>query len=308
MAEYSAIYEDAIDRITSVYNSCSKSEQKLLMDILNEMSTTGYSYTLERVWLSDFKEIPVGIDQFICDPHYMGQVNRNGNAIYPYWRQFFRNIFNSGNAYNTIVLTGSTRVGKTSSSIVVAAYMLYKLMLYRNPHEYFQKKEVSRFTIAFANLTKELAMSVAYREYNDTLRDCPWFMEHGRVSASDRNFYYIPEGDKIEIIPASDAAMLLGKQLWCLKGDTEIITSKGIQPIQFVSDQTLHVLQYDYHRKEYCYAEAQIRLTKYVTETIKIELEDGSIIEGTPDHRIMLSDGSYKRLDELTEEDDVLEV
>ena len=49
-------------------------------------------------------------------------------------------------------------------------------------------------------------------------------------------------------------------------------------------------------------------LTKYVQETIKIELEDGSIIEGTPDHKIMLSDGSYKRLDELTEDDDILEV
>ncbi len=308
MPEYSAIYETAIDRIKSVYSTCSASEQKLLLQILQEMSDKGYSVTLENVWLADFKEVPVGIDQFICDPYYMGQVNRNGDAIYPYWRQFFRNIFNAGNKYNAIVLTGSTRVGKTSSSIVVAAYMLYKLMLYRDPHKYFQKKEVSRFTIAFANLTKELAMSVAYREFNDTLRECPWFMDRGSVSASDRNFYYIPEGNKIEIIPASDSAMLLGKQLWCLVGETRIMTSEGTKQIQELDGQTLNILQYVSHQKNCQYVQASVMLTKYATETVVIELEDGSIIEGSPEHLIMLSTGEYKRLDELTEDDDILEV
>ena len=302
-------YDEIVPRIQQVYSSCSQQEQNMLRQILTELADSGYSYTYEQLFLTDFTEVPVSIDQFICDPDYMGAVTRNGSAIYPYWRDFFRDIFNHGNKYNAIVLTGSTRVGKTSSSIVVAAYMLYKLMLYRNPHLYFQKKEVSRFTIAFANLTKELAMSVAYREFNDTLRECPWFMNRGKVSSSDRNFYYIPDGNKIEIIPASDSSMVLGKQLWCcLVGTTKIVTSTGTHEIQDLNNSTLNILQFDSSQKECMYVQADVRLTKYVTETIQIELEDGSIIEGTPDHRVMLADGTYKRLDELSEDDDIMEV
>lgn len=302
-------YDEIVPRIQQVYSSCSKVEQNMLKQILTELAKDGYSYTYEQLYLADFSEVPVSIDQFICDPNYMGQVTRNGNAIYPFWREFFRDIFNHGNKYNAIVLTGSTRVGKTSSSIVVAAYMLYKLMLYRNPHLYFQKKEVSRFTIAFANLTKELAMSVAYREFNDTLKECPWFMDRGRVSASDRNFYYVPTSNNIEIIPASDSAMILGKQLWCcLIGETRILTSSGTYELKDIDGLTLNILQFDYSLKEYCYADAEIKLTKKVTETIRIELEDGSVIEGTPDHKVLCSDGRYRRLDELTLDDDILEV
>ena len=65
MPEYSAIYEDAIDRIQASYNTCSVAEQKMMRQILEEMAATGYSYTLEQIWLSDFSAIPVGVDQFL---------------------------------------------------------------------------------------------------------------------------------------------------------------------------------------------------------------------------------------------------
>lgn len=231
MPEYSAIYETAIDRITSSFATCSIAEQKLMKQILEEMSKTGYSYTLEQVWLSDFKEIPVSIDQFICDPYYLGGINREGEAVYPFWRQMFRDLFNSGNRYNEIVLSGSTRIGKSSSMTTIMHYMLYRLMLYRNPHEYFKKKEVSRFTIAFANLTKDLAFGVAYREYQDTIREVPWFNEHGTFSRSDRNFYYIPEGGKIDIVAGSDSSNFLGMQIWCAGIDEISFAKSGVKDI-----------------------------------------------------------------------------
>ena len=164
-------YDNVVSRIQSIYASSSLSEQKILKDILSELASTGYSYTYEQVYLADFKEVPVSIDQFISSSHYMGSVNRNGDAVYDFWKQVFRDVFNSGNQYNEIILSGATRVGKSSSMVVILCYMLYRLMLYRNPHEYFKKKEVSRFTIAFANLTKDLAFGVAYREYQDTLKE-----------------------------------------------------------------------------------------------------------------------------------------
>lgn len=231
MPEYSDIYETAIDRIKSVYHSCSAAEQTLLLQILQEMGDKGYSETLETVWLADFKEVPVGIDQFLDDPYYLGETNNNGKNVYPFWRQTFKDIFNAGNRYNEILLSGATRIGKSTSAVTIMAYMLYRLMLYRDPHSYFQKKAISKFTLGFANLTKELAFSVAYREFNDTLKESQWFMNRGRVTRSDRNFYYLPDGDKIEIIAASDGAQLLGKQLWCCLIDEANFAKSGVKDI-----------------------------------------------------------------------------
>lgn len=224
-------YEGVAERIQSVYASCSKMEQKQLIQILQEMSISGESQTLEQLWLTDFKEVPVSIDEFICNPYYLGQTNRNGDAVYPFWRETVRNIFNEGNRYSEIVLSGATRIGKTSTMTIIMAYMLYRLMLYRNPHEYFKKKEVSRFTIAFANLNMKLAEGVAYREFNDTLKDSPFFNEHGRFSRSDRNFYYIPEGDKIDIVAGSDATMFLGMQIFAAAIDECNFAKAGVKDI-----------------------------------------------------------------------------
>ena len=238
-------YEGVAERIQSVYASCSKLEQKQLIQILKEMSISGESQTLEQLWLADFKEVPVSIDEFICNPYYLGETNRQGKAVYPFWRQAARDIFNSNNKYSEIILSGATRIGKTSTMTIIMAYMLYRLMLYRNPHEYFKKKEVSRFTLAFANLNMKLAEGVAYREFNDTLKNSAWFNDHGRFSRSDRNFYYIPEGDKIDIVAGSDASMFLGMQIWCLVGDTKILTPQGAKTLAECQGTIQTVFQYD---------------------------------------------------------------
>lgn len=224
-------YQDTLNRIQGVYNSCSELEKKELRRIIEEVSVHGYSQTLETLWLSDFKEVPVSIDEFICNDYYLGLTNRSGQAVYPYWKQTAHNIFSAGNRYSEIVLSGATRIGKTSTMTIIMAYMLYRLMLYRNPHEYFKKKEVSRFTIAFANLTMKLAEGVCYREFNDTLKECPFFNDHGRFSRSERNFYYIPEGDKIDIIAGSDASMFLGMQIWAAAIDECNFAKSGVKDI-----------------------------------------------------------------------------
>ena len=109
--------------------------------------------------------------------------------------------------------------------VSIMCYMLYRLMLYRNPQKYFGLKPVSRITLAFANLTRELAFSVAYREFNDTLRKSPFFNEHGSFTRSDRNYIYLPGSGQIDIVAGSDPSSFLGMQLWCLTGDTCIYTA-----------------------------------------------------------------------------------
>lgn len=224
-------YEVVVQRISDIYSSCNAEERAVFKSILAEVADKGYSQTLEQLWLRDFTEIPVTIDQFIKDDEYLGQTNNNGAMVYPFWIKTLEKIFDSNKNYTSVIFSGATRIGKTSTAITGMAYMLYRLMIYRDPHEFFKKKTVSKFTLAFANLTKELALSVAYREFNDTLKLSPWFNSKGKFSKSDRNSYYVPNGDRIEVIPASDSANLLGRQLWACLMDEVNFTRSGIKDI-----------------------------------------------------------------------------
>lgn len=303
------MYEDIPLRIQRIYSSCTEEEQAYLVAILQELAATGRSPTYENIWLADFKEIPVDIDTFIEQDMYLGKTNRNGAAVYPEWRKVFRDIFLSGKNYDEIVFTGATRIGKSSSAITCTSYMLYWLMCLRDPQRYFGKKDISKFSILFFNVTKDLAKQVGFREFNDTLKASPWFNAHGAFSRSDRNFYYIPEGDKISIDFGSTGAHALGQQVfvgYCLLGNTRIITSNGSISIEQLAGKYVNVLQYNKETKTCNFVNAHVELTQYVKHTVRITLEDGTILEGTPEHPIMLSDGSYKCLGELTLDDDIL--
>lgn len=199
-------------RIKRIYSSSTEKERVYLRRILEEIAETGDSQTYRDIWLSDYIEIPVDIDTFLCDDYFLGKITRNGNAIYPFWRDFMRKLFTAGNKYEEVFLTGATRIGKSSTGITCTAYMLYKLMCLRDPQAYFGKKDVSVFSILFFNLTKELASSVAYREFQDTILACPWFLDHGKKMGSDKNPYYVPNGGKVVIEYGSDAAHALGRQ------------------------------------------------------------------------------------------------
>ena len=234
MSPIDSLLEVGIDvpaKIQSIYNDCNDEEKQILIDILTELSQYGESETYKNLWLEDYKEIPVDLDMFLCNDRYLGKVTRNGEGIYPYWKTAMHQIFDAGNKYHECLFTGATRIGKSSTGITCAAYMLYRLMCLRDPQKFFNKKGESKFSLLFFNVTKELAQSVAYREFNDTLAASPWFMEHGTLSKSERNFYYIPEGGKIVIEAGSDVAHSLGKQIFCGFMDEINFAKSGIKDI-----------------------------------------------------------------------------
>lgn len=234
MTHIDTLLEPSIDlpsRIQQIYNQCTDDEKSVLISILQELSTSGESETYKNLWLQDYKEIPVDLDTFLCDDLYLGKVTRNGEAIYPYWKIAMHQIFDAGNKYQECLFTGATRIGKTSTAITCAAYMLYKLMCLRDPQKFFDKKDESKFSILFFNVTKDLAKGVAFREFNDTLASSPWFVEHGTFSKSEKDFYYIPEGGKITIDYGSDASHGLGKQVFIAFMDEVNFARSGIKDI-----------------------------------------------------------------------------
>lgn len=295
---------ELIDRIKNIYTSVDSEEQKILLQILNELAEYGYSETYQNIWLSDYKEIPVDKETFLTSTEYLGASNNNGKSIYPTWMDTMKELEDTGNQYYEIVFTGATRTGKTSTAVSDAAYQLYRIMCLRNPQEYFSLKAVTSISIFFFNITQTLAKGVAFKEFNNTLKTSKWFMSHGKMSKSESNPTYIPEGGLIEVTYGSEASHALGKATYCCVGSTEVLTESGYEKIETLLGDTIHIGQYT-PNGNLIFVDAHAILTKYVQDTIQIELEDGTIFEGTSDHKVLLIDGTYKELQHLEISDEL---
>lgn len=295
---------ELIDRIKNIYTSVDSEEQKILLQILNELAEYGYSETYQNIWLSDYKEIPVDKETFLTSTEYLGASNNNGKSIYPTWMDTMKELEDTGNQYYEIVFTGATRTGKTSTAVSDAAYQLYRIMCLRNPQEYFSLKAVTSISIFFFNITQTLAKGVAFKEFNNTLKTSKWFMSHGKMSKSESNPTYIPEGGLIEVTYGSEASHALGKATYCCIGSTEVLTESGYKKIETLLGDIIHIGQYT-PDGNLIFVDAHAILTKYVQDTIQIELEDGTIFEGTPDHKVLLIDGTYKELQHLEPSDEI---
>ena len=119
------------------------------------------------------------------------------------------------------------------------------------------------------------------------------------------------------------AAITCVKPSGCFEKNQEIKTNKGILSL----DEIFKMNGIDLSEKENDYREwyeiskelivydennEEQSITKLfvngVEETIKFTLEDGEIVECTPNHKFKLTDGSWKEAKDLTEDDDIMKI
>jgi hypothetical protein len=81
----------------------------------------------------------------------------------------------------------------------------------------------------------------------------------------------------------------------CLTGDTLVVTKSGKVPIKDLDGVKTYVLSHDgqFHL-------AFGSITNKRASIIRLEFEDNSVVEATPDHKFMLSDGTFKETSSLT--------
>lgn len=205
----------------------STENKELVLKILSEYRDYGESKTLKELWEVDYEEIPVSIDEFICNPYYLGKSTRNGESIYPYWRKTYRKIFDPSLAYEEIIFTGAIGVGKTKTADVCLAYLLYKLMCLKNPQSYFKMNEGEEIAIFFLNINLTLAEGVGFNTLHKMLIASPWFMERGTVTGRIKERYNPPKRITIKFGSKSDHA--LGQQCYCALMDEADFTRGAIQ-------------------------------------------------------------------------------
>ena len=208
------------------FNKLEPQDRAMVMEILKEFKKYGRSEALESLWYQDYEEIPVSIQEFISNPHYLGKSTRNGESIYPYWKKTYNKIFDDSLGYEEIIFTGAIGVGKTKTADVCLAYMLYKLMCLKNPQEYFKFNEGEKITIFFLNINLKLAEGVGFRALHEFLLNSPWFMERGSSSGRSKILYKPPKN--IDITFGSKGDHALGQQIFCAAMDEINFASSGV--------------------------------------------------------------------------------
>jgi hypothetical protein len=297
-----------LDLDSDLIESLSPAEKEAILNILNEIGTDGTSKSYNELLDKDYDEIPVDIDTFLEDNRYIGKTTKNGTTIYPYWRRTLRKIFAEDSQYNEIIFSGAIGLGKTTLAVIGMAYILYRLLCLKNPQEFYGLQSNSEIVIAFFNVNLDLSHGVAYKKMQSMLMESPWFLEHGSVHGRDENTkHYIPDKG-ISFTVGSQDTHSLGQDIFCITGDTVISTVIGDMRIEDIPEGSIiHVYSED-NRNIVESNECTVKKMGEVTELYHLTLEDGTVLKFTGDHRLKLTDGTYKKVSELTVNDDIVEV
>ena len=185
-----------------------------------------------------YTELPVDIDTFIEDDHYIGKSTRNGQSIYPFLRQRLREMFDpeNPNKYREMFCATAIGTGKTRVTLIAFTYTLYCYMCLRNPNEFFKfnSKDILAFVIASVGKTQ---FGIPQNTFLDFVKNSPWFMSHGTFTykncgTKDTLDSYIPLAN-IEIIYASKNDDVIGVQVVCAYTGHECDRYNGADTYEF---------------------------------------------------------------------------
>lgn len=139
-----------------------------------------------------FRSVPVGIDEFIESDLYLGKSTRNGAMIYPFWREFLRELYPDPLTCTNqiLILTGGIGIGKSTLSLVMCMYTLYKILLLKDT-AFFDIELMKGVNIVFFHVNVDKANSdFVFPMYSKYIENSPWFQKNKR----NQRFVVIPEG------------------------------------------------------------------------------------------------------------------
>src|SRR3990167_2085991 len=98
---------------------------------------------------------------------------------------------------------------------------------------------------------------------------------------------------------------------YCLAGDTKIAVPGGYKTLEELSfqyglDEEFYVYAYDHEKQQIVPALGKQARQTRVDDAWKVTFDSGKSITGSANHRLMLRDGTYRRIDELREGDSMM--
>lgn len=313
---------------------------KLLMDQIDSMNDEEYNVFLELLVeaaegssqlhddlvMEDYDELPIDISTFISDPEYLGASTGNGSNIYPYWKSTLARIFANDSTIVEVILSGAIGIGKSTVALIALAYILHRLLCLRTPAKHYNLLEGSKIAIALFNISLDQVYGIGYDKLQSLLKLSPWFLHNGTLSGRNANkvkalleegksvppslvadLTYYP-GKDIHIIVGSQESHFTGYDVFCMSGDTEILTTNGYSKLEDLDGKFVDLVSQDSDYNPVVSHNTLVAFTKNTNELIELELEDRSVIECTSDHLLRLSNGEYIKACELKVDDDIMEI
>lgn len=180
--------------------------------ILREQAEIGRSPSLAEMISSDYREQPVDIDTFIEDPYYVGSHTKNGESIYPKWREVLRDVHNSPVYVREVILTGAIGTGKTSIAVLSMVYDIYRLSCLRDPQAFYNL--VRRSVIAFGlyNVFKYKVGTTSYPIFKEYVDSSPYFRSQFERDPNRENSLRFP--GNVIVLSGSTEVSSLGDNLY----------------------------------------------------------------------------------------------
>ena len=286
----------------------SDEEREYLAQIVQEMSRSGKSDALNDLWSADYNEKPVPILEFLTNDEYLGRSLKDPEGrltIYDYWIDKLQRMFNPSedNPIQEVALSGCIGSGKSTCAVIGMAYFLYRLLCLKSPASFYRLATNSTIALAFFNVTLNQSYGVGYAKLQNYCKESPWFMRHGKVLGRTNPTYY---PDNIDILVGSRNEHFIGHDIFCVTGETEVITSEGMIPIRDLVDNPRYLYTVDEKGLlRMTDRPAGSRMQGYTDTLIEIETEDGTVIRCTPDHRFLSKNRGWVTAGELTEDDEL---
>ena len=201
--------------------------------------------------------------------------------------------------------SGAIGLGKSTIACAGMAYILHKLLCLKNPAKYYKLTKGSRIGIALFNISLSASYGVGYAKLQAMLQNSPWFLARGELRGLKDKTYY--PGKDIDIVVGSKMEHFIGRDIFCMTGDTVIKTDLGYRRLDELAGSRVHVYSQSRYNQVVTREPCDVVLTKYVNEIYEIELEDGTVLKCTGDHKLMVADGTYKRVMDLSESDELMD-
>jgi len=140
---------------------------------------------------------------------------------------------------------------------------------------------------------------------NQLILSSEWFLAHGKMSGQT-NLKFLPD-KHIELICGSSNNQIIGRAIFCLDGKTKVLTENGDETLENLVNKDFRVYSMDENNEKVLSDVCTVKPTIKTDEEYQIELEDGTLIKCTANHKFLLTDGTYKEAQYLTEDDEIVE-
>lgn len=206
-----------LDINKKLLDNLTEQEREVALSILKEIKSEGTSQTFNNLLLEDYNEIPVTIDEFVDNDLYLGHAwkdNAGNSKLYPYWRKVLRELFpdNINTNVNNAIFSGARGLGKTEIAILIALYLMYRIMCLKDPLDYYHLKATEKICFAFMNIKLSLAEEVGNSKFQNTVKLSPWFIERGTFTGRTNRVWVPPA--PISIIVGSQHDDVIGSPIF----------------------------------------------------------------------------------------------